>query len=171
MDGPTSKSKRSLAYPREVDFDSDLPFPFWRQDPEGAAMAPLVPDHVSLLMQVTAMVADIWTPRPRGTSLPPNANAMAGLETAAWRAPLTTPKTLDDVRVVAVVVSGDAGLCIKRQTYPRCGSDEQREVELLERASHWPHILVCGTPVAGHSLRHQVSISLHRSPLSSPSIA
>jgi hypothetical protein len=66
---------------------------------------------------------------------------MAGLETAALRTSLTTLKTSDGMRVVVAVVSGDAGLCIKRQTYPRCGSDEQREVELLQRASDRPRIL------------------------------
>jgi hypothetical protein len=71
----------------------------------------------------------------------PKPHANPNNETVGWRARSTALKTWGGLRVVAVRVSGDAGLRIKRQTYHSVGGREQRrEVEVLSRpASDRPH--------------------------------
>jgi hypothetical protein len=76
-------------------------------------MAPLVPEPVSLVMQVTH--GNLNT---EGVSAP-DANPSVDNETADWYAPSTVLETWGGLRVVAVRVSGAAGLRIKRQNTQR----------------------------------------------------
>jgi hypothetical protein len=91
----------------DVGFGSDLPVPFWlegfhgRCDGASSARACLPPTHAAI-------------PPPGAPQSCRNTNPRTDRETVAWRAPLTVLEALGAVRVVAVGVSGAAGLCIKR---------------------------------------------------------
>jgi hypothetical protein len=69
---------------------------------------------LSALACLTGHAGHTWASTGNGT---PKPHANPNNETAGWRARSTVLETLGGLRVVAVRVSGDAGLRIKRQTY------------------------------------------------------